>query len=238
MSARFVEGNLLFKFGDRWTTLFRWDRHIDFINGMARTHEGKAVDFVGVFDRRVPFLIEVKDFRLHARNEGKIRIEHEFEMKVRATVAALLGTRWQEPPAECVAAFEAFRASRKPRLVLWHEDAPPERRDAPQAARLGGSGAGLLRDLIKQNMSWLDAETIVTSLAGGHSLPDVEVESLPPGRKRKAEDVVAILEGRRMRVPQEVRWQIDDCETEDELDSLIQRAVTVLDPWRLFSHRT
>jgi hypothetical protein len=190
MSRRFVEGNLLFEFGERWTTLFRWDRHPDYLGGMGKTHGGKGVDFVGILDERVPYLIEVKDFRYHMRDPEKISPQHEFELKIRATVAALVGVRWQEPPRECVVAFEALRASRRPRLVLWQEDARPGHGGGPQAARLGGSSAAVLTDQIKKNMTWLDADTIVTSSADDEyhkAVPGSRCQALPEV-KRLADD--------------------------------------------------
>jgi hypothetical protein len=242
MSGRFVEGNLLFEFDEaRWTTLLRWDRHLDFLNGMKHAEHGKAVDFVGILDGKVPFLIEVKDYREHSRGpEKSLNPQDEFELKIRSTVAALFGLRWQEAPGGAIAVFKKLHDSRRPRLVLWQEDAQPQPRDVSRAARLAGSSAGVLRDQIKKKLRWLDAETIVTSCEERNYptvVPGLVVKKLPPERKQKAEELVEILKGLNKTISQELRWKIDDCETEAQLDDLIARAPTVRDPWNLFKHR-
>lgn len=242
MTKRFVEGNLLFEFdGARWTTLLRWDRHPDYLNRINGTYRGKAVDFVGILDDKVPFLIEVKDFREHARDPEKtLSPQQEFELKIRTTVAGLFGLRRQRPPGESVVVFKALHDYWKPRLVLWQEDAPPRPRDVSRAVRLAGSSAGVLRDQIKKQLRWLEADTFVTSSVEGDYptvVPGLVVKKLPPERKQKAEELVEILQGLNKTISQELRWKIDDCETEAELDDLIARAPTVRDPWNLFKHR-
>jgi hypothetical protein len=238
MNTRFVEGNLLFEFGDRWTSLFRWDRHPEFTRGMAKTHGGKAVDFIGIYQAR-PFFIEVKDFREHARAPDKEPLEYEFELKVRATVAALFGLRWGDS-GNCLKAFEALRASHMPSLVLWHEEAQPARRKGPAAESDSRAAAAMLTDKIKKNMNWIEARTIVTSSSDHNyrlAVPDVEVTSLPSGRKKKAEEVVETLEARGKSVPNEVRWQIEDCLDLADLDRLIERAGKVSHASKLLSDR-
>lgn len=238
MTKRFVEGNLLFKFDDdRWKPLFRWDKHAEYRNGMKdATWRGKAVDFVGVLDRKVPFLIEVKDFRDHARNEDKMSIEHEFELKVRSTVAALFGLHRRKPRSECAEAFEALRSKEQVRLVLWQEGAlerPRHHRSTPS----GGDFAGTLSDRLKRTMRWLDADTIVMSSSSNYRRFGLEVDNLPPSRKQKAEEVVAILKERALEVPPDIGDRIEGIEREDELDALIERARTVRVAWKLFSDR-
>ena len=126
MSARFVEGNLLFEFGALWTKVFRWDRHPAYLDGMGRSHEGKAVDFIGILEDRLPYFIEVKDYRGHTRVDSKGPLEHEFELKFRGTAAALLGAHCREKKdEECIRVFEALIKSQKPWLVLWLEENGP-----------------------------------------------------------------------------------------------------------------
>src|SRR5215213_1393684 len=118
-----IEGNLLFDFDERWTLLSHWDRHDAYHRGIRRCEAGKAVDFIGVLDGKLPFLIEVKDFRIFERNPTKIPLAKEFERKVRDTVAALAGAHCHDRAGDCVQIFQALMKTREPRLVLWHETA-------------------------------------------------------------------------------------------------------------------
>lgn len=240
MNPPMVEGNLLFEFGDDWTHLIRWDRHAAYLNGMKKSHEGKAVDFIGVYKAKTPYFIEVKDYRHRSRAPEKGPLERELELKVRCTAAALLGARCREQHEECVLVFEAVVAARKPLLVLWLEETPPERTPGPTVSRHRETRAAVLRDRIRQNVAWFEAETIVTSIADSYQtvVPDVRVKSLEPARTTMVEDILTTLEKRQVRVPERLEWRIRDCLDSTELAALAERARHVSDPWKLFKSRT
>ncbi len=91
---RIEEEYLAFDFGERWK-VFKFDDHRDY-QRMKDTLEGtKAIDFLGVLDKKELYLIEVKDFRQH-RIETRDRLltgelAIELAQKVRDSLACIIG---------------------------------------------------------------------------------------------------------------------------------------------------
>jgi hypothetical protein len=69
--TRIEEGYLAFEFGERWRVL-KLDEHQYYRKHIGKIDETKAVDFVGIFDDKKLYFIEVKDFRGY-RIENKDR---------------------------------------------------------------------------------------------------------------------------------------------------------------------
>ncbi len=226
-----IEGNLLFEFGNRWSEVSHWDRHDAFLHGMHYSRAGKAVDFIGILDGKVPFLIEVKDFRICPRNPAKPPLSEEFECKVRDTVAALAGAHCHDRNPDCIQVFKTLFDQRKARVVLWHE---PHR--APTSSRHAQADAGILVTEINGHLRWIRAATSVTYLADDYpsALPDVKVSDLGPARQDRLRTLYANLEARNLTLEGKARWRIEDTRDLRKLDTYINRSQTVNSIWQLF----
>jgi hypothetical protein len=234
VSTRFVERNLLFEFGDRWT-IFRWDTHPAYVKGMKESHKGKAVDFIGILDSREPFLIEATEHYEEEPSTCNEPPEIEFEKKVRCTVAALVGARCRGGPDDCVHFFNALIASRKPNAVLWLEEPPLGGMSYVVQQHLEAS-AGIMRDLIQKKMPWLKANTIVTNtfLEYQNDLPDLIVKRLPFERKKTVDAIIKKLSKRGVVLPEHLDRRIRTCLDQAELDRMLQRADHVRVASKLF----
>jgi len=87
------EGKLRFEFSARWQ-IVKLDQHPQYRQGIEKLDGTKAVDFVGLFNQRDLYFIEVKDFRGH-RIENKQRLRSgelalEMGQKVRDSLACLI----------------------------------------------------------------------------------------------------------------------------------------------------
>jgi hypothetical protein len=60
--TRIKEGYLVFEFGDKWRVL-KFDEHPDYENISGIVNGTKGVDFIGIFNEKTLYFIEVKDFR-------------------------------------------------------------------------------------------------------------------------------------------------------------------------------
>lgn len=237
MSQQYVEKNLLFDFDDDWT-LLRWDRHPFHQDTMSRAHLGKGVDFVGARDG-VLFFIEVKDFSVHSRNTEKMPLPDEVELKIRSTVAALVGAHRTGEHPDVTAMFELLRTRSRLRLVLWLEEPRADHlasavlRKRRQVRRLHE------RERVMIEVRWLGARTAITSLFEDHDsvLPKVSVRRLPAERREKAEQVVSILTQRGMPVLDKARWQIEDTLDMAVLDEWLEKARSVGSVHQLFQSR-
>lgn len=231
-----IEGNLLFEFDERWTHLSHWDRHDAYRRGICRCEAGKAVDFIGILDNKLPFLIEVKDFRIFERNPDKIPLAREFERKVRDTIAALAGTHCHRQPEDCTQIFQALMKTREPHLVLWHEAA-----DTYFPTHRSGNGV-LLRD-IKSQLQWIRSAPHVTSRAiGGNEIPGLKVTDLGPQRQRRLNELLEAIEDRIERDnlirDQKAIWKILDTRETGKLDTYLTRvrAAKTKDLWKVLKN--
>ncbi len=220
----FIEGNLLFRFNERWSHLSHWDRHDAYHHGMRRCESGKAVDFIGVLDQKVPYLIEVKDFRIHERSAAKIPLPREFERKVRDTIAALAGTHCHGRPPDCADIFQTLIKTRKPHLVLWRETT-----DNFSRAHLADS-TFLLAEIQRQ-LQWIHSVPYVTSrMIDGGEIPGLKVSDLGPERLAHLNKLLEAIEGGICRGQfsrdEKAIWKIQDTLEIITLDRILSRVPT------------
>lgn len=219
--TEFIEGNLLFKFNDRWSHLSHWDRHDAYQHGIRRCESGKAVDFIGVLDQKIPYLIEVKDFRIHERSYTKIPLAREFERKVRDTIAALVGTHCRGKPADCTEIFQTLIKTRAPHLVLWRETT-----DVFAKAHL--SANAVLLEEIRREFQWIRSVPHVTSrMTGEGEVPGLKVSDLGPERlihynnlRDAIEDGICTGQFRR---DEKAIWEVLNTREIVELDRILKR---------------
>jgi hypothetical protein len=131
------EDNLLFKFKDEsWSCLLKYDDRDEFnrlkLSEYQKIHDAtgaKAVDFLGILEKRNLVFIEVKDFRSH-ETENKVRVVSgelatEVATKVRDTIAAIVGANRTSETKEsaCFKAYFSLLSSLKKEIyiVLWCE---------------------------------------------------------------------------------------------------------------------
>ncbi|PMS10064.1 hypothetical protein FNF07_08975 [Trinickia caryophylli] len=96
MNSRLSEGALIFLFPDDGLAS-KYDHWSHYRNGFQAACGGhhKAVDIVyAQADERIAWLIEVKDYRVHARTKA-IDLAEEIAVKVRDTLAGLVATGCQ-----------------------------------------------------------------------------------------------------------------------------------------------
>lgn len=190
-----VEERLVFKFGPSWEVA-KYDDHdvhrkgIGALNGDIICEEcagatvcascgkklgqgSKAVDVLGSREGRLYF-IEVKDFRGH-RIENRKRLRDdlavEVALKVRDTLAGLMGTLHARGPVEW-RSWAASVVARKPKVLLWLEQDITRHPD-PRRGRSDLS----LEDTLSNKLRWLNPSVLVLDRRAS-SLPDLEIESL------------------------------------------------------------
>lgn len=177
--------NQKFEFGDRWTVAFKYDE-TDFYNKEAKQLGGKvkggtpsarAVDLIGLHEVTGLLLLEAKDFRGHRiANKHRIpgEVSREVAVKVRDTVAALVGAA-RKPETEFPAddLMQAFGQKHSVTVVLWLED--DTLRDVAKAKPT----LSALNGVLKSQLSWLHAQTMVLSSAVPNRINDLAVSDLP-----------------------------------------------------------
>lgn len=239
MAISFIEDDLRFDFGDEWRVM-KWDREPVYVEGMRKANQGKGVDFIGIHDGRSLFFIEVKDYSEEVRNEEeKGPVEHVFELKVRSTVAALVGARRRGGYPECTPILDALVARQKLRLVLWREEGiQTSLSQIVMEKRRTARGSSDIRSRLRR-VRWLDVEIMRTSLYVDYTkdVPDLRVSRLPRTRRTKVDQVLATLRSR-FSLPDSILWKIKDTEDEGLLDHWIQQAPTIGSPWKLLQIRS
>ncbi len=174
-----------FEFSAPWTVAIKYDDTVFFrkeaiklqgqIDGVS--HSTRAVDVIGLHKNSGLLLLEAKDFRGH-RIENKDRIKNEVSVevavKVRDTVAALIGLARKpvaEFPAEELAA--ALSPGKKISVVLWLED------DTFCDVERTKQKLGVLTGVLKSKLSWLNVRSLVLSSAVDNRISDMRVTNLP-----------------------------------------------------------
>lgn len=232
MSSSFVEGNLHFEFGARWTRLLKWDREAAHAQGMKHVNLGKDVDFVGLLDGKVLFFIEVKDHRGHPRSAARCDLGQEFELKVRSTVAALVGAHRRQMPG-CSDLFEVLAMpsrARQVRLVMWVEEDPITALStlAVHDKRRRSFDGTEIRQR-KREVGWLDADTTVVGSFHdfAEDLPDLRVTRLSTARQHVVEAIIQTLHAKKDPLPDAVRWEIEGTLDEERLKRWWKLAPTI-----------
>jgi hypothetical protein len=188
------EGRLRFVFDDERWRVVRWDADRVYREGVgtlsgelsdgggAPRHEGtKAVDFVGVLDEKILYLIEVKDFRGYRVDNEKRQTRElplEVGLKVRDTLAGLVGARAKTGAPPWVESFVGVLTGGKQqvRVVVWVAD-DEVRPNEPRAKRAVRDSERLQR--AQQRLAWLTSKVWVEDPLRGRGVPGVDVESLP-----------------------------------------------------------
>ena len=119
-----------------------------------------AVDIIGVWNRRAVYFIEIKDYRQHPRQKNEDPWV-EFELKVRDTVAALVGaSRREEYAADCGPLLDALIKHRDLVLVFWLEEPANSNilNVAMEKRRL--AGASFRTRQVKSHLKWLRAKVV------------------------------------------------------------------------------
>jgi hypothetical protein len=191
------EGTIAFHFEDRWR-VEKWDACRTYVEGVGkltgeltssagvkRAEGTKAVDFVGVLDNEVLYLLEVKDFRGH-RIENQKRQESELALeiglKVRDTLAGLTAAVAAGTPEpwikDCLRVILA--QAHAPRIIAWiAEDAvtpsePRSKRKIREDVRL---------KQLKQRLSWVTRRVWVAS-PFDPVVPGITAANLPGAGQR------------------------------------------------------
>lgn len=239
MSQLVFEGNLQFEFDERWAVpILEWDKHAAYRRGIKEAGNSKAVDFIGVYDGRLVYLIEVKDYRIHRRTKTE-NLQAELVFKVRDTIAGLVGSgRRSEHEKLCKPYLEAILKPHKLTVVLWIEQAPQsDVAGVRKGRRLVGTGAVLRED--KSLFRWLHARVLYVSQAVPYEtvMPGLKVSNLPRKRRELAEAVEKMLRNRGIDVGENARRRIFDELDLEVLEAWLDRATMVSTVGELFGGR-
>jgi len=195
--TRIEEGYLAFEFGERWRVL-KLDEHRYYREHIGKIDETKAVDFVGIFDDKKLYFIEVKDFRGYRIEnkdrflrgklsecqliEGECRLlkgesplSVEIAQKVRDSIAGLIGAYRTSSEYEYWEPYVTLLCHKKRdiRVILWLEHDLPShfalRRKAMESVSTKA---------FKAKLKWLTHSVFVYN-SKKHDLPDVKVSNLP-----------------------------------------------------------
>lgn len=226
MRQHFVEKNQLFSFGDPWSAVIQWDKHVAYKEGLKKVDRSKAVDFIGVLRRRQLVFLEMKDYRVHQRqnDENLLNVLHH---KVRDTVAALTGVFRNDTYEDCRPFADALLNRQCPvRIYFWLEQ--PQCSDLLQGRtrrRRAQVAANARTQQHKQRVKWLNGRVWETNSRAhqDHPIPGLDVKELPTQLPARGRKVVEFLQERSLSVPPEV---------ETELNALVVRdAKTKIDEW-------
>ncbi|MBX3162356.1 MAG: hypothetical protein KF773_40705 [Deltaproteobacteria bacterium] len=179
-----VDG-IQFDFDDSWVVT-KWDDLRAYRDGLAKLqgvldghHERtRALDLVGVREG-TPYLFEVKDFRGFEIENKSRQLEElplEIALKVRDTIAGLVGTRSLGRASEALELWiAALAAGTAVRVIAWiaEDGTRPgishQKRAARASERLGR---------LKQRLAWLTPRVAVTDPLENPLAPGVTASSL------------------------------------------------------------
>lgn len=175
---RFEESDLAFEFGSHWR-VFQFDKHHDYQNMKDTLEETKGIDFLGIYDNRELYLIEVKNlrgYRLENRDrllKGELAIE--VAQKVRDSLACIIGAHRTSSNPEFWQSYKRLLcdADASIKIVLWLEFDLPSH---PQQARK--VRASVATNVFKQKLTWLTRRVLVCG-GSGEGLLDLQVNNLP-----------------------------------------------------------
>jgi hypothetical protein len=163
------ESRLRFNFDDtRWSHLLKYDESKDYKNLCEAIEDTKAVDFIGILNREVLSLIEVKNFRGY-RIENIPRsseLDLEIAQKVRDTLAGIVGgARNSTHHKEIWKNYLQFLKdeNRTLHIVLWLEEDTPPRLSPEKSKRQAIAKGGTINARLKKRLSWLNAKVIVAN---------------------------------------------------------------------------
>jgi hypothetical protein len=161
---QYTESDILFDFSDdKWSNLMQYDTALGFFKIRDAISSTKAVDFIGVFDKKILSIIEVKNFKGH-RIENKPRtdngedpLEIEVAKKVRDSIAGIIGAnRNATNNTDDWKNYVKFLSNKAKRVevILWLEEDRDSRPLEIQKKRSAAKG-GALNQRLKNNLRWL-----------------------------------------------------------------------------------
>lgn len=176
--THFEEGYLAFDFGPRWQVI-KLDEHRDYRERIEKLTGTKSVDFLGIFDHRELYLIEVKDFR-RDRIATKERLSSgdlatELAQKVRDSLACIISANHTSSRPEEWRPYARLlcHTKRRIKVVLWLEhDLPPH----PHARKK--MLLSVRPNVFRRRLTWLTNRVFVFS-SDNPGLLDVTVSNLP-----------------------------------------------------------
>ncbi|MCP4662516.1 MAG: hypothetical protein GY856_44535 [bacterium] len=180
MTRSFEEGRLRFHFGERWR-VEKYDAHRDYRQKIGKLEGTGAVDFVGIYDEKDLYLIEVKDFR-GFRIQSKERLERgqlalAVARKVRDTISGLVAAyrRSLEPEIWRPYVSALMRQQKRLYVALWLEEDRPAGKVLTQRRVVA---RGTLTKTLKGRLRWLTTKVAVLDREQP-SLPELQVAGLP-----------------------------------------------------------
>ena len=179
MSTNFDEQYQRFEFSERWQ-VFRYDGEASgYFQIKKSIPHTKSVDFLGVFDQREWYMIEVKDFRGHRiLNQHRLtkgELAEEVAQKVRDTLAGVVaGCRANNSSVSWSVCRSLVSPKINVRVVLWLED--DQGVNLPQWKQQLSTQT----QLIKQKLHWLQVKIFVVSQKTYDNCPPgLKVSNLP-----------------------------------------------------------
>ncbi len=182
----FTESNIVFSFdATKWSFLMQYDDQTDYKK--ITIPKTKAVDFIGIVDRRILSFIEIKNLKGH-RIENKHRTERntdpidiEMAEKVRDTLAGIVGAaRHSTHLKDTFLQYQSFLSNIKKdiHVVLWLEQDPIPLPNAIQNKRMQASG-GNLTIRLRQKLAWLTPYVSVVNSENYDYKDSLSVKFLP-----------------------------------------------------------
>jgi len=175
----FTEGFLRFDFDEHCWCVLKLDDHDDYRDRIQKIKDTKAIDFLGIFNNKTLYFIEVKDFRQH-RIENKERLLSsdlaiELAQKVRDSVACIIGAyQTSKNPEQWQPFVEKLSTKAEPIVVLWLEQDLPSH--PIQKKKVTDS---IDTKYFKQKLFWLTKRVIVCSIKDDDIVPKLYVSNLP-----------------------------------------------------------
>ena len=236
MSARLVvEGDLSFEFDENWKAILQWDKHPAYRDGIKQIDHSKAVDIIGMCaDDSIVFL-EIKDYR-RSNREKSMTLWVEFELKVRNTVAGLLGAgRRPQYAAACTPILRSLLKPHELKLVFWIEQPQASGKlDVLRKRHIVAAGTAMKK--VVEYVKWLDARVIHVSQEEDYArlVPGLKVTNLPRRRRQLAEAVMQTLQTRGVDLDEDVRDRISRHLVIEDLEEWLERATEVATVEELF----
>lgn len=165
-----------FVFGASWDVLpMQYDDTPDYKKLLQGTPSANAVDLVGNVGGRI-YLIEVKDYRSDGQSKSSADLAIWVSTKVRDSIAGMLGFQRSSTMPDQWRRFvkQLARPDGKPVVVLFVEDYELYVKNAGKLK----PKREVLRELLKQKLSWLCPDVFVVS-ASSQGLPDLLVANRP-----------------------------------------------------------
>jgi hypothetical protein len=188
------ESSFRFTFGASWRQVTQWDGCPEFSQGIrlvqgtldGRNEGTKAVDFIGLRNDDI-WLFEVKDFRNRSTAwEHRIgELPLELALKVRDTLAGIVGSHYQHETAPWARDVVAQIAERSPLTVVAVIARPVHWRNEPPAKLKMRNDVLMKRT--RQLLAWLTRRVLVIDpmlALEVAMLPEVAITSLAQAKSR------------------------------------------------------